>query len=62
MLTFTACLYLPLEEKETIQDLLSEEAYADLSIPQLAIVASEEKKVPASASSFYRQAQQNELR
>ena len=46
------------EEKEIIQDLLSEETYADLSIPQLAIVASEEKKVQASASSFYRQAQQ----
>jgi len=46
------------EEKEIIQDLLAEEAYADLSIPQLAIVASEEEQVQASASSFYRQARQ----
>ncbi len=44
------------EEKASIQALLAEEAYADLSIPQLAIVASEEEKVQASASSFYRQA------
>jgi len=46
------------EEKETIRELLGKEAYADLSIPQLAIVASEEEKVQASSSSFYRQAQQ----
>ena len=48
------------EEKAVIQSLLAEEAYADLSIPQWAIVASEEEKVQASASSFYRQARQQE--
>ena len=45
------------EEKEAMQALLAEATYVDLSIPQLAIVASEEEKVQASASSFYRQAQ-----
>lgn len=49
------------EEKEAIAALLREEQYADLSIPQLAIVASEAAKVQASASSFYRQAHQQEI-
>lgn len=49
------------EEKETIGALLREEHYADLSIPQLAIVASEEAQVQASASTFYRQAHQQEV-
>jgi transposase InsO family protein len=49
------------EEKEAIGALLREEQYADLSIPQLAIVASEEARVQASMSTFYRQAHQQEV-
>lgn len=43
-------------EREKISALLKEETYADLSPRQLAVVASEEGIVQASASSFYRQA------
>lgn len=49
------------EEKAAIRTLLGEESYADLSIPQLAIVASEKERVQASASSFYRQAHQQKV-
>ena len=49
------------EEKATISSLLREERYADLSPRQLAVVASEEGKVEASASTFYRQAREEEL-
>lgn len=49
------------DEKDAIGALLREEPYADLSIPQLAIVASEEGQVQASASSFYRQAHHQEV-
>lgn len=47
-----------LEEKETISSVLEEETYADLSLRQLSVVASEQRIVEASASSFYRQARQ----
>jgi transposase InsO family protein len=49
------------EEKAAIGALLREEQYADLSLPQLAIVASEEGQVQASTSTFYRQAHQQEV-
>jgi len=48
-------------EKEAIGACLRAEQYADLSIPQLAIVASEADQVNASASSFYRQAHQQQV-
>jgi putative transposase len=44
------------EEKEKISSVLKEETYADLSLRQLSVVASEQGIVEASASSFYRQA------
>ena len=49
------------EEKETVSSLLKEETYADLSLRQLSVVASERGIVEASASSFYRQARQEGL-
>ena len=49
------------EEKETISSLLREERYADLSPRQLAVVASEQGKVEASASTFYRHAREKGL-
>jgi len=49
------------QEKEKISALLKDETYADLSPRQLAVVASEEKIVQASASSFYRQAAREDL-
>ena len=48
------------QEKEQISALLNQEAYADLSPRQLAVVASEQGLVQASASSFYRQAQKED--
>jgi putative transposase len=49
------------EEKWQISALLKDEAYSDLSLPQLAVVASEKQLVQASASSFYRQARAQRL-
>lgn len=49
------------EEKATISSLLREERYADLSPRQLAVVASEQGMVEASASTFYRQAREEGL-
>lgn len=50
-----------LEEREKIIDLAKDDRYMDLSHRQLAVVASENGEVEASASSFYRVMKQEQL-
>ena len=49
------------EEKQQSTELLEKEEYADLSLRQLSVVASEQGTVQASSSSFYRQARELKL-